>query len=63
MASEAFIIRKIDSEEVNIFKMNYSEVNIQNEGEPSQVKLRRDEIAHDIQARNPSLYLINLWAS
>lgn len=38
--------------------MNSAEVNIQNEGESSQAKFHRDEIAHDIQARNPSFHLL-----
>ena len=46
-----------DSEEVNIFQMNSAEVNIENGDETSQAKVQRDEIAHDIQTKNPSFHL------
>ena len=58
MALEGLLnITMTDSLEVNIFQMNSAEVNIENGDETSQAKVQRDEIAHDIQTRNPSFHL------
>lgn len=47
----------IDSKEVNIFKMNSAEVNIQNGAKSFQEELQRDAAAYDIQTRSPAFHL------